>query len=193
MPSVIDYPLVLEHMRSFGFKSLYHNSGAFGFSDPSHVRHVGWIGPADSTLRPAAIPFTRSVPAPYGSALTTLLVNLWRQSLPGPLWLLPMSHWAYELDVNESWLGPALQSAGIDPATLKPRNTGNAIEFSPDESASLSLLCQHLLENLSTSDYTIAFPPKPLLCTLHHHKQLWWTTTDDTVYTAIDSILPKPN
>jgi len=188
MPRIVDYSQVLERMRGCGFKSLYHNSGAFGFTDSPGLRHIGWIGPPDATLRPAALKFARQVQPPYEANLVSLALRLWQESLPGPLWLMPMSHWAYELDVNEAWLGPALQSIQIDPALLKNRNTGDAIEFAQSESERFASLCQQLLERLTSSDYMLAFPNHPVLCTLHHHKQLWWSTTDQTLF---DSILEK--
>ena len=54
MPKIIDYSIVLERMEREGFRSLYHNSGAFGFVDEAGVESVGWIGGADETLKPAA-------------------------------------------------------------------------------------------------------------------------------------------
>jgi len=190
MPRIIDYPAVLETMRCRGMKSLYHNSGAFAFADASSVRHVGWIGPPDSTLRPAALPLTRRIPAPYESNLAQLATSLWQSHFPGDAWVMPLSHWAHELDVNRAWLAPALQQIGIDPESLQNRNTGDAIAFAPTECHAFTQLLQRLLENLTTSDFALAFPTHPVLCTLHHHKQLWWSTTDEKLHTAIEFAIP---
>src|SRR5206468_2249514 len=89
---------VLEQMTAQGFVSLYHNSGAFGFATDAKPQTAGWIGPADSTLRAEAARVAQKIPAPHERNLARLLVRSWRELLPGVLWLMPMSHWAYELD-----------------------------------------------------------------------------------------------
>jgi len=45
-----------------------------------------------------------------------------------------------------------------------------------------------LLMMLSSSDFMIAFPGSPALCTLHHHKQLWWTSTDEKILAAAEDL-----
>ena len=60
MPWIIDYDIVLAQMRQQRLKCLYYNGGAFGFSDPAAVKTVGWIGPEDSTIRPAASGWSRA-------------------------------------------------------------------------------------------------------------------------------------
>ena len=76
-----------------------------------------------------------------------------------------------------------IRAIGIDPAELAPLTTGAAIEFRPDESNQFESFLRQLLDNLSgSSDFQLAWPGQPLLCTVHHHRQLWWTTTDDAVY-----------
>ena len=47
MPWIIDYSVVLEQMRQQRFKSLYYNSGAFGFPTETQPQTIGWIGPED--------------------------------------------------------------------------------------------------------------------------------------------------
>src|SRR5438067_2002656 len=110
MPQIIDYEIVLERMRREGFKCVYHNSGAFEFIE-GEVKTVGWIGPDDPTIREEAKPFVRSVPPPYEENLTELLVK----AMPGMAWVMPMSHWAYELDFgSREWLADALGEISID-------------------------------------------------------------------------------
>ena len=49
MPSIIDYPTVLERLESEGLKCHYPNGGSFGFPKGGQVR--GWLGPADETIQ----------------------------------------------------------------------------------------------------------------------------------------------
>ena len=192
MPWIIDYPLVLDQMKHQGLRSLYYNSGAFGFSDTTNVKAIGWIGPDDPTLRPAARDAARRVTEPYEPTLADLAAHAWQAHLPGTAWILPMSHWAYELDFGSAqWLPGALEHINIDPGQLQSRTTGCAIEFTPDETKPFRYLLLRLLEMLQTSDFAIAFPNRPALCTVHHHKQLWWTTPDPTIYTALDTIVAR--
>src|SRR5947209_3325205 len=137
MPRIVPYETVLPQMQAQGLRCVYHNSGAFGFADPpgaGNVRGVGWIGPEDPTIRPAARALARQVPPPYERNLTELAARAWREFLPGPAWLMPKSHWAYELDFGSSqWMPDALRKADVDPAVLAPLNNAAAIEFTPDE------------------------------------------------------------
>src|SRR5438874_9760388 len=101
-------------MQADGLRCLYHNSGAFGVGGDVAVEAAGWVGPEDPTIRPAARPFVRSVPPPYESRLASLVVRTWQEVLAGPAWLMPKSHWAYELEFGSSaWLPGALTRAGI--------------------------------------------------------------------------------
>src|SRR5947209_719542 len=102
-------------MTSLGMRCLYHNSGAFGPDDPGALKAIGWIGPDDPTIRPEARALTRPVGPPYEANLADLATRAWAE-LRGPAWLMPRSHWAYELDFgSKTWLPAALQRAGIDP------------------------------------------------------------------------------
>src|SRR4051812_36145908 len=98
MPWIIDYQIVLEQMRRGGFKSLYYNSGAFGFAENSNVKTIGWIGAPDTSLRAEAAALARRVSAPYEENLARLVAGMWREQIGGKSWIMPMSHWAYELD-----------------------------------------------------------------------------------------------
>ena len=63
MPWIIDYPLVLEQMREQRFKSLYYNSGAFGFAQDVEQKIIGWLGPPDSTLKAQVADLTAKLEA----------------------------------------------------------------------------------------------------------------------------------
>jgi len=179
MPWIIDYEVVVEQMRKQKLKCNYYNSGAFGFADPKGVQHVGWIGPDDPTLRPAAREVARAVAPPYEANLAELLTKTWLEHFPGRVWAMPMSHWAYELDYgSRDWLPALIEHIDLDPGLLQGRNNGAAIEFATNESHHFRHFTQRLLEMLMASDFMLAFIGKPVLCALHHHKQLWWSTTD---------------
>jgi len=180
MPWIVDYQLVLDQMRGQGLRSLYHNSGAFGFAENQALHTVAWIGPADETIRPGVAGVIRSIPEPYELNLAELATWMWQKHLPGRVWLMPMSHWAYELEFgSRDWLPAVLENAGVDPGLLKGRNTGDAIEFSAQETLPFSHVLQRLLEMLLGSDFMLAFPDRRVLCTVHHHQQLWWTTPEE--------------
>jgi len=44
VPWIVEYARVLEQMGKQGFKSLYYNSGAFGFKDeyPNRISRMDW-------------------------------------------------------------------------------------------------------------------------------------------------------
>ena len=186
MPRVIDYTQVAERMRAEGFVSLYHNSGAFGFAPDVTVHNFGWIGPDDPTIREAARAFVRQVPPPYEETLADMVVDVWTRHLPCDAWLMPKSHWHYEMHFgNRDLLDPLLRVLGIDPGTLREQNNGAAIEFVVSERELLGETAKRLLGGLAGSDFALAFPARATVCTIHHHKQLWWQTTDTTVAAAL--------
>ena len=188
MPAVIDYPIVQQKLRDRGFVSLYHNSGAFGFAVAEEVRNIGWIGEDDPTIREVARAFVRSVPLPFEGNLARALVKA-RSALAGEAWLMPKSHWHYELHFgNTALLESLLKTLGIDPGLLRDRNDGSAIAFSADESDLLGDAAERLLGGLAGSDFLLVFPEAQTLCTIHHHKQLWWQTTGSDVAAAIDAV-----
>jgi len=191
LPRVIDYSSVLDTLTRAGFESLYHNSGAFGFARGVATQSVGWVGPADPTLRPDARSLTRQVPAPHAENMAALATRFRREHLPGPLWLMPKSHWAYELDYgNGDWLPAVLEQIAIAPATLAGRNDASAVEFDANEAAAFGRTLQELLTQLHGSDFALAWPSHPLTCTVHHHGQLWWTSTDPALVVALTSLTP---
>jgi hypothetical protein len=176
-------------MTAAGFRCVYPNSGAFGFGPDVSSQVVGWVGPPDPTIREEARALTRSVPAPYEENLAALATRVWRTHLHGPLWVMPKSHWAYELDFgSHAWMPAALRVAGVDAQILAPRADGSAIEFAPDDQTSFTALIESLLTKLLGSDFLLAWPDQPTLCTVHHHKQLWWTTSDASLYEVLKEL-----
>src|SRR5262245_39567660 len=179
MPRVIEYSEVLRQMRSRGLVCLYHNSGALGLANDVKTEIGGWTGPADPTLRDELRPMASQCAEPHAGKLADLLVRAWFDLLPGVVWLMPMSHWAYELDfASRAWLPNALRKVDVDPTLLKSRNDASAIEFLQKRCGDFEELTQSLLSSLVGSDFTVEFPGHAALCMLHHHNQLWSTTSD---------------
>jgi hypothetical protein len=180
VPRIIDYADVLERLTNQGLVSLYHNSGAFGFPAVAKTQAVGWTGADDPTLRPEALKIAVQIPPPYESNLAAALVRFWREQFADAVaWVMPMSHWSYELDFGSAaWMPQMLREIGLDQDVLRPRNNGSAIEFQSREQEMLQACVRSLLTSLSMSDFAVTFPGKPVVCTVHHHKQLWWVTTD---------------
>ena len=190
MPWIIEYEVVLEHVQKHGFKSNYHNSGAFAFPDsPAPAPQVrGWLGPPDETIRPQMRPLTRQIPEPHEENLAKLCTKVWRDHFPARVWAMPMSHWSYELNYgSRDWMPALIENIDLDPGLLEGRNNAAAIEFSLEETSLAQYFVQRLLEMLLGSDFTLAFVGKPVLCTVHHHKQLWWQTTDPGILSALDA------
>ena len=179
MPTIIDYPRVLARMTDEGLCCNYPNSGAFGFPPAAGAHILGWIGPDDPTIKPAMRSQLKIFPAPYESNLAAAALDVWQSVLPGLAWVMPSSHWHFELhDGSRAWMPAALDEIKIDPAHLTFRPDGSALEFHPHETAAFSHWLEALLTGLSVSDFVLAFPGRPVLCMIHHHKQLWWTFTD---------------
>lgn len=179
MAAIIDYDTVLAAMLRLGLHCQYYNSGAFNFTQGMAAEFVGWIGPPDASIRPAALAQTHPVAPPYESNLSGLACHAWRRRMPGPMWLMPKSQWAYELDFgSKDWLPDALSDAGVDAASLHGQTRSPAVEFSLDEAPRAQRLIERLLSHLRGSDFALAFPTHPVACTLHHHKQIWWISTD---------------
>ena len=191
MPTVVDYPIVLADQQAAGLKCLYYNSGAFGFPTGVATTSVGWVGPADETIRPAARPLVRPVGEPYAATLAGLLTRAWVELLPGEVWVMPKAHWAYELDFgNKAWLPDALRSAGVDPVELVGRNNGSAVAFAPSEAAAFTTLVERMLCHLAGSDFAAAWPGRRVACTIHSHQQLWWTSDDAKLMAGLDALVP---
>ena len=173
MPRIIDYPQVLATMQSRSFVSLYHNSGAFGFDSADGVKTLGFAEDDDPTIRPEARAALRKV-----DDVTAELDRIIAMSA-SDAWLMPKSHWHYELHFgNRELLESALPQIGIDPAALRERNDGSAVAFSSDEHPQLCAVIRRLLRELTGSDFLLAFADAATLVTIHHHKQLWVQTRD---------------
>jgi hypothetical protein len=194
MPWIIDYQLVLEQMREQRFKCLYYNSGAFAFPPDAKTRSLGWIGPADDSIKPAARELARQVAEPYESNLANLATRAWQELLPGKVWAMPKSHWAYELDFgSRDWMPPLLENIEIDPGLLAGRNNAAAIEFAAGEDRQFRHFVERLLQMLLGSDFVLAFPKRNTIATVHSHKQIWWTTTDAVVAAGLHALVPVEN
>jgi hypothetical protein len=197
MPRIIDYEHVLARMtgeRGQGMVCNYFNSGAFGFPRGAAVEILGWIGPADGTIREEMLARVREVRAPIEATLAAAAAGMWQAELRGPVWVMPASHWAYELDFgSREWMPGVLRNIGVDFTALSPRTNAAAIEFGEEEQGGFGELLKSLLTNLATSDFTVAFPGRAILCTVHHHKQLWWQTTDSALMRRIEAVTPLAN
>lgn len=192
MPWIIDYQSVLDVLGGQGLNCHYHNSGAFGFAPEAGAQVRGWIGPPDPTIKPGARHLVRQVAPPHEQNLADLATRVWQQSLRGRVWLMPTSHWHYELNYgSRQWMPAVLENQGLDPGLLETRNNAAAIEYSPGEAAAFQHFVQRLLEMLVGSDFMIAFPGRPALCTLHHHKQLWWMSPDEPLMHTLDLLVPN--
>jgi hypothetical protein len=188
---IIDYPSVLLRMTELGYRSLYFNSGAFGFASGVATVSRGWIGPPDSSIRESAQAIVRQASVPFSETLTGALIEVWTQALPGPVWIMPKSHWAYELEFgHRGWLPGVLEQTGVDPRPLAGLNNAAAIEFTATDKNALAYMVRQLLDRLVSSDFQLVFLDHSTICTVHTRCQLWWTTTSQDVVDRLDEALP---
>jgi hypothetical protein len=174
---LIDHATILDHMTRRGWRCLYPGGGAFAPPTVSPLHIAGWITRPDPTIRASVLPLIRSIPEPYAPTLACLARQAWIDHFAGPAWIMPMSHWSYELRFGAGpWLGEALRELNIDPSPLTDLTTAAGIEFTPDQSNDFEAFLRRLLQHLLESDFTLAWPQSPVVCTIHHHQQLWWTT-----------------
>ena len=191
MPRIVAYPDVLQALSSQGYQSLYYNSGAFGFDADVPTISRGWIGEPDPSIREAARAILCQVNPPVARQLSSRLIQVWLRYLAGPLWLMPRSHWAFELEYGcRHWLPQAMEKLGIDPRALGSLNTAPALEFKLDEATQLEGLLEQLLLHLNQSDFQLVFCDRQTICTIHSRRQLWWTTADAKVAAGLDRVLP---
>jgi hypothetical protein len=189
MPKIVNYDAVVAEAEAMGLHSLYHRSGSFGFGDGVLVQHIGWLGPPDSTLRPVANLLVRQAAEPHARRLADALAYAGAELHVTNTWLLPMSHWAYELTFGGGeWLGELLGNIGVDAESLRDRTDGSAIAFAPDELAALKLAAATLLDRLTGSDFAVLMPKTRLVGTIHHHRQIWWTTDDAGIHAKLREI-----
>lgn len=193
MPWIIDYQSVFEQLRGQGLCCAYPNSGAFGFLPEDEAVTRGWIGGPDMTIKPALLSASRWIAPPLETNLARLAADFWQRTVGGRAWLMPASHWSYELNHgSRDWMPAIIEHIGLDPGLLQNRTNGAAIEFAAIEAKPFQYLLERLLEMLMGSDFMLAFPRMPVVCTVHHHKQLWWCTTEPRYIAALDELAPHP-
>ncbi len=177
MASVVAYDRAMAELLSRGMVCLYFNSGSFGFEESREVVHAGWLIGDDASLTPRARDAARVIDPPETRRLAQLAGALWRR-VGGPAWLMPGSHWAYELDFATPDLAGVLEAAGIAPRELDVHD-GRPVQFDPHEAESFEAVVSWLLDSGTTSDYRLALlGPGGVTVSgiIHHHRQLWWTT-----------------
>ena len=185
MPNLVDYQTVLSTLTASGLVCNYHNSGSFGLTAVDS-QTVGWLTEADPTIRPEMLQRSRIIGS---GGLIGNLQRMWLSHLSTTLWIMPASHWAFELTYgNAAWLPQRLKSIGIDPDILRDRNDGSAIAFAPQESDAMGTLVNDLLTCSTGSDFTAAWPGHAAVAMLHHHQQIWWRTTDVALATNLRAI-----
>lgn len=192
MPTLVEYDDVLARMSELRMRCQYFNSGAFSPAPGEPMHFGGWIGPEDVTIRPAAREQARRIAEPYPQTLAGLVGRAWKEIIGGPVWLMPRSSWAFELDFgSKDWLPDALRLAGFDSAILEGRTNAPAVALSQDEFSSAMHLIETALEKLAGSDFALAFPDRPIVCTLHHHKQVWWIGGDADLISRVIALSPE--
>src|SRR5208282_4610188 len=153
MPSIIDYSFVLQQLESDGLRCNYFNSGSFGFAADTTTWIRGWVGPPDDTIRPGMKHTIRTVPEPYEENLAKAAVRAWRELLPGNAWVMPASHWSFELEHgNRHWLPGLLEAIGIDSNGLSSRTNAAAVEFQAGDERLFEQISAGLLHALTGSD-----------------------------------------
>ena len=171
MPWIIDYALVLDVMRGQGFVGRYYNGGAFDFPAPIQASEIRWTAddPGETAGRVAAA---------------------WRTASPGPVWLLPMSHWQHAFEqAGGNWLAAVIESTGVDAGQLSQRVSAAAIEFSDADAAFLERVIERLLTPPHPGSYTIAFPRRPVLCEIDPlARHVWWRTADASIAARIERV-----
>ena len=196
MPQIVDYADVLAQLRAQHMRCVYHNSGAFTFEDDepgAQLRTIGWTGPPDASIRAEMRALAQPVAPPFAATLARLARVAWQEHLgAGDLWAMPKSHWAFELGhgSGSAAMQELLESVGVTPSDLAARTDAAAVAFAAHETDDFARFLQRLLEILTVSDFALAFPGRPVLCTVHHHQQLWWQTTDVKLGNAIDALVP---
>ncbi len=175
MPRLLAYDAVHADLIERGLVCNYPSGGAFAFGRGASFEISGWIGPEDSTIKPAALEKAQRVAAPYAQTLAAMARGE-VERLGGEAWVMPMSHWAYELQHGSiDWLPDALKSLGLDPPAMATLNNAAAVVFSSEESMELERVLVTLLEHLAdSSDFMLVVPQARTLCLIHHHQQLWW-------------------
>jgi hypothetical protein len=129
----------------------------------------------------------RIVTLPNQSKFAT---RAWHEIFHGVAWLMPGSHWSFELNYgSRTWLPGLLREIEIDPEVLIGLTSAAALEFAPTERPAFEAALHSLLKNLTVSDFSLAFPLRRGICVIHHHRQLWWTSPDSGVITQLDRLI----
>jgi hypothetical protein len=179
----------MKRLTADGLKCHYPFGGAFGFSGGVKTAIRGWVGPEDETIREDMRGCVRRVGEPYDERLARGAARVWREALAGVAWVMPGSHWSFELDHgSKDWLPGVLGRIGLDSCLLVGRTNAAAIEFLPQEEGAFVELLRGLFQGLVSSDFTLAFPGRKAIGLIHHHKQLWWVTPDGAIAQKIDQI-----
>ena len=174
MPWIIDYSLVLDQLRARGLRCLYYNSGAFALLDPSRAVAVESTGSR------------RSAPA--------RVAEVWKRLAPGPLWLMPKTHWQHEIQSREAaWLTATLERIGVDPGLLEHRTSAAAVEFAEVEADAVRRVIAQILLAEPPSEFTIAFPRYALLGTVGTANGLNWQTGDEALAAQLRAIDLEPS
>lgn len=189
MAAIVDYAIVLQTLTAQGLKCLHYNGGVFGFLQDTPVRHVGWLTGDDPTLTAVARASAHLVSPPTSSTLSRGLIETWTSNLAGPLWILPGSHWAYELTYGgQKKLADLLNRLSIAPDSLSNRTTADAIAFELSDIEPAMAFCTHLLDLLNVTDFTAIWPQSRVTALLHHHRQIWWTLPENWQNEAAESV-----
>lgn len=179
MAQVLDYGQVQQVLVGKGLKCLYHNSGSWGFAGGKTVAAVGWVLGEDMTMTPAA----RKVARVLGGLeeLVAGIGKAWAR-VGGEAWVLPGSHWAYELDFGTPAMEGVLKRWGVSGVEgLVGRNDGSAVVFGDGEEGAFMGVLGELFRIGTASDYQLIFPAVPITGILHHHVQVWWQTEDTSL------------
>jgi hypothetical protein len=187
VPRIVEYQTALAELQGQGLICNYYNGGAFGFPKGVEVDVSGWIAGEDPTIRAEIRSKTRVFSPPAEENMARAAVAAWQKELGGRAWIMPLSHWAFELDFgSKGWLPALISGAGVDPQALADQPNAAPIEFVPSDHERLVTFVQTLLINLASSDFMLAFPGQSILCTIHHHKQLWWASSDKSLLERVE-------
>lgn len=194
MPVIIDYSIVRQTLQAAGLECLYHNSGSWGYPPPAHstspspspllgkeIFTLGLLLADDPTLRQQARPMAKLIDKPVPASLAYHVLGA-LAGLSQPLWLMPGSHWAYELTFGTPPMTDWLEQAGLtDAQQLTARNDGSAVAFSPAEFSKLAGVLSQFWSFRTDSDYRLYAPNGQAIVHVHHHRQAWVLTPNEGI------------
>ncbi|MEM1012139.1 MAG: hypothetical protein AAGI46_07955 [Planctomycetota bacterium] len=173
---IVPYRSVLEEAESLGLECVYPNGGSFApVGEAWHV--AGWITGDDVTVRPAFADRVRRLDV---DELPAFLAGAVEWLTTQPTWLMPVHHWAAELDHGSTSDGRS--TADLFPDELAGRTVADAVVL-PDARAVFEL-AEVLLPRLWKTDFTLMLPGVKAYALLHHHGQVWWRCADEEVATT---------